>query len=196
MAAELMTAPSASTLSDIGNSIPKVFHSTNTLVLATTQYVFFQKLSTESTIDLTNMTFAGQFTEGTRFDQTGLGISITPKRQATVAVATSAELAATFAFLDESYVQLTVNGIEWAAMSPTVFLGSVNLATADVSTVTSSAISGGSGVANRWYPMTIPYDSKVAFVWTWYVGATTVANSGIAGYNIKMLLNGKYTYRK
>ena len=192
----MQSAPSASTLSDIGNSIPKVFHSTNALVLATTQYQFFQKLSAESTIDLTNMTFSAQFTEGTRFDQTGLGMSITAKRQATVVTATSAELNALFGFLDESYLQLTVNGIEWAAMSPTVFLGPVSMATTDVSTVLSSAISGGSGVANRWYPMSIPYDSKVAFIWNWTVGATTVANAGIAGYQLKLLLNGKYTYRK
>lgn len=201
MAEQYAAAPSASTLSQLGNQIPKVYYSTFPIAVATSSYTFFQKATTEVYGADTNMDQPGNFPEGTRFDAQFVKFAISSPRVADPAIVNGDTFTTLMNWLETTSLTLKINNIEWCQIPGSALLGSFNFGVKPDVAGDGIALTGNAIPAN-WYPLktknsqTIPFESKVQFSWVLNVWNTTLTSAVINDFRFKLMMAGLYTYQK
>lgn len=201
MEMQYAAAPTASTLSQLGNNIPKVFYSTQPLLITQASYAFFQKATNETAGADTNMDQPGNFSEGTRYDCAFVKFAITTPRAANPTVITSDTYTELMNWMQESSLSLRINNIEWFNAPLMSFMGNVNFGIKPDVAGDGVAIAGNS-IPSNWYPMktrnsiSIPFESKVQFIWTLNTWDLTLTSTAINNFRFKLMMAGNYTYQK
>lgn len=200
MQAQITQANQGSTLSPLGNAVPYVLFSTQSLSVTTFTYQFFQKLSTETDAD-TNMQQPGNLPEGNFFQASHVGISITPPRAANPAVITNDTYQELMNFLEVSVLTLRINEIIWFQAPMVAFLGSLNFGVKPDVAGDGVQVTGIS-MPPRFLPLRtlessfIPFANKVSFKWTMNVNDNTLTATNINNFKLKLMMNGQLTYQK
>jgi len=194
-------APSASTLSQLGNNIPKVVYSTQPILVTQAGYQFFQRAANETLGADTNMEQPGNFSEGTRFDCEFVKFAITTPRVANPAPITNDTYTELCNWMQESFLTLRINNIEWFNAPLMSFMGNMNFGITPTVAGDGVAVVGNS-IPSNWYPMktrnskTVPFESKVQFVWTLTTADLTLTAANINNFRFKLMMAGNYTYQK
>jgi len=184
---QFQQANRATTLSDLGNAIPKIYYSTQSIAVTTTSYEFFQKLSTEVNGLDTNMSQPGNFSEGTSFLAYGVDFSVTGARAANPTGVKAEYYEELMHWMEASTLTLKINNIEWFQAPLVAFMSQVNFGLDPTSAGDGVAVTG-QATPSRWFPLKslksnyIPFESKVQFVWTLNTWDTTLTATNINGY--------------